>query len=71
MKKIMKYLFAFLFLFNIFVSSVGALPVYLLDTTGNCNAVLGDVNGDGDINIADATYLQMYLAEYDVVLGKQ
>lgn len=30
---------------------------------------VADTNGDGEINIADATHLQMYLAEYDVKLG--
>lgn len=43
MKKIIKYLFVFLILFNILTISVDALPVYLLDTNGNCNSVLGSV----------------------------
>ncbi len=30
---------------------------------------VADTNGDGEINIADATHLQMYLAEYGVKLG--
>ena len=30
-----------------------------------------DTNGDGIVDINDATYLQMYLAEYDVILGRQ
>ena len=30
---------------------------------------VADTNGDGEINIADATHLQMYLAEYEVQLG--
>ena len=33
---------------------------------------LADTNGDGEINISDATHLQKYLAEFDgIVLGKQ
>ena len=33
---------------------------------------LADTNGDGEINIKDATHLQKYLAEFDgIVLGKQ
>jgi hypothetical protein len=32
---------------------------------------LADTNGDGEVDISDATYLQFYLAEFDgVVLGK-
>ena len=31
--------------------------------------IAADTNGDGEINIADATHLQMFLAEYDVQLG--
>ena len=31
--------------------------------------LVADTNGDGEIDIADATHLQMYLAEYDVNLG--
>ena len=33
--------------------------------------VIADVNGDGTVNIDDATCLQMYLAEYEVAIGKQ
>ena len=34
--------------------------------------MLADTNGDGKIDIADATHLLMYLAEFDgIVLGKQ
>ena len=29
-----------------------------------------DTNGDGKVTIEDATHLQMYLAEYGVLLGK-
>ena len=32
---------------------------------------LADTNGDGKVDISDATYLQKYLAEYNVALGKQ
>ena len=32
---------------------------------------LADTNGDGEIDISDATHLQMYLAEFDVVPGRQ
>ena len=32
---------------------------------------LADTNGDGEITIDDATHLLMYLAEFDVVPGKQ
>lgn len=30
-----------------------------------------DTNGDGKVDVNDATHLQKYIAEYDVVLGKQ
>ena len=29
-----------------------------------------DANGDGDADILDVTHLQLYLADFDVVLGK-
>ena len=33
---------------------------------------VADTDGDGEINIADATHLQKYLAEFDgIALGKQ
>ena len=28
-----------------------------------------DVDGDGEVTVADATLLQMYLAEFDVTIG--
>ena len=31
--------------------------------------MVADTNADGVIDISDATYLQMYLAGYDVVLA--
>ena len=33
--------------------------------------VLADANGDNEINIADATHLQILLAEYEVVRGSE
>ena len=34
--------------------------------------ILADTDGDGKVDIGDATHLQKYLAEFDgIVLGKQ
>ena len=38
----------------------------------NYALLAADTNGDGEVDISDATHLQMYLAEFKgVVLGKQ
>ena len=50
------------------VTSIQRQIVELEDLSAE-ELVLADTNGDGEINIADATHLQMYLAEYDVQLG--
>ena len=50
------------------VTSIQRQIVELEDLSAE-ELVLADTNGDGVINIADATHLQMYLAEYDVQLG--
>lgn len=50
------------------VTSIQCQIVELEDLSAE-ELVLADTNGDGEINIADATHLQMYLAEYDVQLG--
>ena len=50
------------------VTSIQRQIVELEDLSAE-ELVLADTNGDGEINIADATHLQMYLAEYDIQLG--
>lgn len=39
-----------------------------LETLSGEQLVLADANGDNEINIADATHLQILLAEYEVEL---
>ena len=56
------------------MQDVTAIQRYLADINILTIKQLGaaDTNGDGEINIADATHVQMYLAEFDgIVLGKQ
>lgn len=50
------------------VTSIQRQIVELEDLSAE-ELILADTNGDGEVNIADATHLQMYLAEYDVQLG--
>lgn len=49
MKKTIKYLFTFIFLFNILTITANAmeLPVYLLDA--GCDAILGDPNASDSV----------------------
>lgn len=42
------------------VDSSPLLENYVHSTTG----IRGDVNGDGEVNVTDATYIQLYLANY-------
>ena len=43
-----------------------------MDTIRELCAPCPDTNGDGEVDISDATHLQMYLAKFKgVVLGKQ
>ena len=49
--------------------SENSSDIVYVEVFDNPNANIGDVNNDKVINIADATYLQMYLAEYDVTIG--
>ena len=50
------------------VTSIQRQIVELEDLSAE-ELILADTNGDGEVNIADATHLQMFLAEYDVELG--
>lgn len=49
MKKIIKYLFVFLLLFNILTISVDALPVNMVAISENCDAILGDPNNNSSV----------------------
>lgn len=57
----MKKLFAIILTFAMLFTMA---PLSALNTAA-------DTDGDGSVTVDDATWLQMYLAEYDVVLGKQ
>ena len=40
-------------------------------TLTDVEMLAADTDGDGIVDIKDATHLQMYLAEFHAVLGKQ
>ena len=59
---------------TICINDVTAIQRHLceLEPLTEVQLALADTNGDGEVDIADATWLQMYFAEFEyIVLGKQ
>ncbi|MBQ1806227.1 MAG: dockerin type I repeat-containing protein, partial [Ruminococcus sp.] len=56
---------------SVTISDVTAIQRYLAEMQSfyEEERMVADTNADGVIDISDATYLQMYLAGYDVVLA--